>query len=425
MVAHRRAGKTVACVNELVARAAYSRKKRSRYGYFAPLLKQAKKISWEYLKEYTKNLSDKVSESELTVRLRHNGAEVSIYGADNPDSFRGLYFDGVVLDEYGDMHPGIWTKVILPALSDRRGWAVFIGTPRGKNHFYKVWKESNEKPNWWRFILRARESGILPPEELELIQGEQTEDEYLQEYECSFDAAVVGTYYSKIISKLESSGQIYSDTAEFDDSSPVQVVSDLGYTDSTSLWFFQERVDGIALIDYEEHHSQGLDFYYTLLGAKPYTYSRFWVPHDAKAKTLASKRSVIEQLSDAFEGVLKNKKSEDRVVRLVPNLGVNDGINAARLLLPSCYFHSRTAEGVEALRAYRREFDEERKVFRDNPLHDWSSHGSDAFRYLCLVANKRIVSEPEVQAAKSESMTLEGLYEERGRYLSLARRRGW
>ena len=117
LVAHRRAGKTVACVNELVARAIFSKKKRPRYAYIGPLLKQAKKIAWEYLKEYTSGLeAKKPSESELTIRLRHNEAEISIYGADNPDAFRGQYFDGVVLDEYGDMSPSVWSKVLLPTL---------------------------------------------------------------------------------------------------------------------------------------------------------------------------------------------------------------------------------------------------------------------------------------------------------------------
>ena len=136
MVAHRRAGKTVACVNELIARAVYSKKKRPVYAYIGPQLKQAKKVAWEYLKEYTAGLVDKVSESELYVRLAHNGAVINIYGADNPDSFRGQYFDGVVLDEYADMHPGVWSSVLVPALSDRKGWAVFIGTPKeiGRAH---------------------------------------------------------------------------------------------------------------------------------------------------------------------------------------------------------------------------------------------------------------------------------------------------
>src|SRR5947207_655670 len=168
LVAHRRAGKTVASVNELVARAIYSRKKHPRYAYIGPLLKQAKKVAWEYLKDYTKGLEGKKpSESELTVRLKHNQAEISIYGADNPDAFRGQYFDGVVLDEYGDMSPSVWGKVILPTLADRKGWAVFIGTFKGKNHFYKIFRRSQGldlrpgedseyfRTNWFNLLLRA------------------------------------------------------------------------------------------------------------------------------------------------------------------------------------------------------------------------------------------------------------------------------
>src|SRR5690606_19667514 len=166
MVAHRRAGKTVACVNELINRAIYSKKKRPRYAYIGPLLKQAKKISWEYLKEYTAGLEKKKpSESELSITSKHNGAEIGVYGADNPDSFRGQYFDGIILDEYGDMSPSVWGTNLLPTLADRRGWAAFIGTFKGRNHFYRVYRNAQGldlRPdidpteytkNWFHYLL--------------------------------------------------------------------------------------------------------------------------------------------------------------------------------------------------------------------------------------------------------------------------------
>lgn len=402
MVAHRRAGKTVACVNEAITRALYSRRKRPRYAYIGPLLKQAKKIAWEYLKEYTVGMQGKKpSESELTVILGHNRAEISVYGADNPDSFRGQYFDGIVLDEYGDMAPSVWTKALLPTLADRQGWAVFIGTPKGKNHFYKIFRRSqgldifgdeNEyitKQSWYNFILRASESGILPPDELLLQRSEMTEDEYLQEYECSFDAAVLGTYYASLVTFIEGRQQI-NESVTYDDEFPVYAACDLGYTDSTAFWFWQERPDGLAIIDYEEAHSQALPYYFELLRNKGYRYGKIWLPHDARAKSLQTGRSTVEQfLNQEFPAFGNQNK---RLVDIVPNLSLQHGIDAARLLLPSCHFRTgTTAVGVECLRAYRRKWDEEKRQFSDEPVHDWSSHGADAFRYLALVAKERIV----------------------------------
>lgn len=417
MVAHRRAGKTVACVNELVTRATYSKKKRPRYGYIGPFIKQAKKIAWEYLKEYTEGMTaKKPNESELTVRLRHNDAEICIYGADNPDAFRGLYFDGVVLDEFGDMAPSVWGTVLLPTLADRKGWAVFIGTPKGKNHFYKIYQRAKEEPHWFSYMLKASESGLLSPEELAIQRREMTEDEYAQEYECSFDAAVKGTYYAKLISEAEASGRAPSVFADHDPAHPVLVAADLGYTDSTALWYWQERPDGLSIIDYDEAHSEPLQFYFELLRSKPYRYDTIWLPHDARAKSLQTGRSTVEQFL-----------TEDFPVRIGPKLDLQDGIEAVRKVLPLCHFSPKCENGVEALRAYRRRWDEETKSYSSKPEHDWSSHGSDAFRYLCLVAKERIVQpvEPAKRALIVESPVykLEELFAQRERTLNLSRRR--
>lgn len=431
MVAHRRAGKTVACINELIARAIYSKKKKPRYGYIGPYLKQAKKIAWEYLKDYTTGIvAKKPNESELTVVLKHNGAEITIYGADNPDAFRGQYFDGVILDEYGDMSPSVWGKVLLPTLADRRGWAVFIGTPKGKNHFYKIFQRALITPNWYSFILRASESGILPQEELDLQRQEQTEDEYQQEYECSFDAAVVGTYYASLVSKLEAEGRVDA-RVEFDPEFPVEMATDLGFSDSTAMWFWQDRPDGIAVIDYEEDHGKALPHYFKLLRDKPYKYKKIWLPQDARQKTLQTGRSTLEQFIFAFnEGGLLHGKAHGQdwaPVEIAPELSIQSGIDAARMMLPKCHFNPRCSDGIEALRAYRREYDEDREVFNDKPLHDWSSNGADGFRYLCLVAQGRIVvsddPRPERLVIEAEPILLTPLFEDREKKLSLNRRR--
>lgn len=389
MVCHRRAGKTVACVNDLIAKAIYSKRKRPRYGYIGPFRNQAKKIAWEYLKEYTYGITDKPpSEGELSVTLAHNKAEICIYGADNPNAFRGQYFDGVVQDEVGDQSPLVWSQNLLPTLADRHGWAVFIGTPKGRNHFYNIFNRSKAEQNWFSFMLRASESHILSDEELELQRREMSEEEYQQEYECSFDAAILGAYYGKIIDWLEQNRRITME-CEFDPNFPVVVATDLGFTDSTAIWYAQERPDGYAIIDYDEHSNEPLDFYVNLLQNKPYEYSMIWLPHDARAKTLQTGRSTIEQLI-----------STGLPFDITPNLSRQHGIDAARMFLHDCWFNPRCSAGIEALRNYHREFDHDRKVFSDKPAHDWSSHGSDAFRYLSLVLRRRILRPPELDTSR-------------------------
>lgn len=398
MVFHRRAGKTVASINEAVARAIYTKKEDARYAYIAPFRNQAKDLAWTYLRRFTDGISSKVSESELSVTLSHNKARIRIYGADNPESFRGIYLDGVVIDEYGDMSPIIWGTILLPTLMDRKGWAVFIGTFKGRNHFWKTYERSCGrllgeqdgdpeyfKKNWFSYLLKASNSSIYTKEEFLSIRRETDEDEYEQEYECNPDAAVKGTYYAKHIAELQLRGQIYSSAADYDPNLPVGIFSDLGRSDSTALWFYQRRPGGYALIDYEESHSKGVGHYADLVASKPYKYEVWWVPHDAKAKTLSTERSTIEQLVDFdSNGKFVRWDAGAPLMRLSPRLAVQHGVDAVRKILPDCHFHQRTEAGVEALRAYSRRWDDITKSYADDPLHNWASHGSDAFRYFAL-----------------------------------------
>lgn len=431
IVVHRRGGKTVACINELIARAIYTKKKDARFAYIAPLRNQAKDLAWTYLKRYTEGLVNKPSETELSVTFKHNGARIRLYGADNPDSFRGIYLDGVVIDEYGDMSPIIWGTILNPTLMDRKGWAVFIGTFKGRNHFWKTYERACGRQlrdgenadyftkNWFSFLLPASKSKIYTAEEFHAMRMELEEEEYQQEYECNPDAAVKGTYYSKLISKLQAEGQIYDDeVAQWNPDLPVGIYSDLGRTDSTALWFYQTRPGGYALIDYEECHSVGLDYYADLVADKPYAYSDWNVPHDAKAKTLATKRSTIEQLIDYDEnGKFRRWDAGVPLLRLGPKLAVQHGIDAVRKILPVCYFGSKTEPGVEALRAYKRRWDDVKKVFADDPAHDWASHGSDAFRYFSLgVSNYKPVEEDQPKEIDLRpKITLDRLHADRAR----------
>lgn len=411
LVCHRRAGKTVACVNDIVTRAVYTSKKLARYGYIAPFYRQAKDVAWVYLKEATEGMSVKIFESSLTIEL-FNGAKISLYGADNPDALRGVYFDGVIVDEFGDCRPSLWGEVILPTLADRRGWAVFIGTPKGKNQFFDMYKRAQQEDGWYNMMLKASESGLLPEEELREMQSQMTEDQYLQEFECSFEAAVQGTYYAGLIRVIENNDQVLD--LPWDREQPVFVYSDIGYTDSSSYWFTQRRPDGWAIIDYEEAHSQPLSYYFDMLKFKPYEYEEIWLPHDAKARTLQTGRSTVEQFLEA-----------EFPIRIAPKLKIQHGIDAVRSVLPHCYFDKeKTVEGLEGLRSYRRRWDEVMKVFSNSPMHDWSSHPSDAFRQFAMVAKKAILVDKrkvDPMAALNElpKITLDMLFKEHDKTLSM------
>jgi len=387
IVAHRRAGKTVACVNELVVRALYSTKKNPRYGYVAPFRQQAKNIAWVYLKDAVQGVAVEIRESDLSVRLP-NGAVVALYGSDNPDALRGLYFDGIIVDEFGDCRPSLWAEVLLPTLADRKGWAVFIGTPKGRNQFYHFYELSKKSPDWFSLSLDAESSNILDPQELAQLKDQMSDSQYEQEMMCSFTAALLGTYYATLINRIEVQGHV-NDTVQYDPNFPVSVSADIGFSDSTVLWFFQERPDGLAIIDCEESHGNALPYYFELLDHKPYSYDTIWLPHDAKAKSLQTGKTTIEQFVAHFKGSTTK-------LDLVPNLKVQHGIDAVRLVLPYCYFNRANCEmGIEALRTYRRKFDEVNKVYHDHPHHTWEADFADSFRYLALCANKKKLKAPE------------------------------
>ena len=202
-VCHRRAGKTVACINELVKGALTCRSPNPRFAYVAPYYAQAKDTAWTYLRQFTAPVPGvQHFESELRADLP-NGGRVRLYGADNYDRLRGGYMDGVVLDEYGDMDPRAWQEVIRPALSDRLGWAIFIGTPKGRNHFFELWRRAQAEPEWYAMMLKASESGLIDDGDLADARKSLTEDQYAAEYECSFEAAILGAYYAREIEAAE------------------------------------------------------------------------------------------------------------------------------------------------------------------------------------------------------------------------------
>jgi phage terminase large subunit len=391
-VAHRRFGKTVGCINDLI-RAAMTNPREyppPRYSYVAPTYTQAKDIAWGYLKYYSAPIPGiKTSESELWVEYP-NGARVRLYGADNYERLRGLYNDGVVIDEPAQMDPRAWPEVIRPTLSDYQGWASFIGTPAGRDWFYKIDRDEagNEMPGWYRFTIKASESGVIKPEELESLRLGMSEEQYAQEFECSFEAAVVGAYYGKIMAQAEADGRVTG--VPYDAAAPVWTAWDLGIRDATAIWFAQVVGREIHIIDYYESSGADLAHYVGQLRSKPYAYAGHIVPHDAQAKELGTGRSRLEVLESLGMGN----------VTVATMHRVEDGINAVRVLLPKCWFDAKKcARGIDALKLYRAEFDDKLQAFKPRPVHDWASHGADAFRYLAmgldLSPRRAVVPEPD------------------------------
>lgn len=303
---------------------------------------------------------------------------------------RGQYFDGVILDEFGDMDPRTWTEVIRPALSDRQGWAVFCGTPRGKNTFYDLRQRGAAKePGWELWEFKASETGLLSEAELTDARASMSEAAYLREYECSFDATVEGAYYASEFAQVAKENRICR--LPIEPTISVDTAWDLGIDDATAIWFIQDVGQERRLIDYLEVSGEGLPQIVKQLEAKGYRYGRHLLPHDVEVRELnngTSRRETLEKL-----GL--------RDIEIVPAQEVADGINAVRLMLAKCWFDAdRCARGIEALKQYRREWDGKRQTWRERPLHDWSSHAADAFRYLALATQKKAAkpwSQPSVK----------------------------
>jgi phage terminase large subunit len=381
IVTHRRFGKTVlAVVHSLIACLENPRTQpEPRYGFIAPFLGQAKDAAWSYLTHYASTIPGieaRVSELKL---VTPKGGFVRLFGADNPQSLRGGYFDGLILDEYGAMAPNVYSEILRPTLADYQGWAFFLGTPNGRNQFYRLvngdkdWPGARHDRAWFFAEHRASETGIIPAEELAKSRLTMTKDEYEQEWECSFEASVKGAIYAAELSAARNAQRVAA--VPIDPVLPVDTDWDLGVGDSTAIWFSQSLRSGeLRIVDYYEASGEGFPHYAQVLARKGYTYGEHWAPHDIQVRELGSGRSrweVAASLGIKFQ--------------ICPNLTVEDGIHAVRMILPRCYFDGeRCKAGLEALQHYRRDYNSRLDEFKPTPVHDWASHGADAFRYLAV-----------------------------------------
>ena len=356
-------------INHMLRSALMNPLPNSRYAFLSPTFKQGKATAWDYIKQFAGKIpGTKFNESELRCDLP-NGARITILGAENDQALRGIFLDGCVFDETQSIKPTIFPEIIRPALADRKGWCVFIGTPKGRNYFYELYEQARENKDWFSCVFKASDTKILDDEELKAAQEVMSKDLYEQEFECSFQAAITGSYYGHIIESLAKEGRVGD--VPYDDNLDVETWWDLGLNDSTSIWFAQRYKGEIRLIDYYENSGFGLDHYIDIIDQKGYDYSKHIAPHDIKVRELGNMgKSRLEsalELGIAFE--------------VAPKVSIEDGIEAVRKELTNCWFDKNKCKtAIEYLKAYQKRWDDKNQCFRNKPLHNFASHCADSFR---------------------------------------------
>jgi hypothetical protein len=371
---HRRSGKDSLALN-FTAIAAHLR--RGVYWHMLPQAEQARKAIWNGIDAHGRRFIEQMFPPELvksrdkqsmTIELR-NGSIWQLVGSDNYDSLVGSNPVGVVYSEYAIADPRA-RDFLRPILKENGGWQIFIYTPRGCNHGHALYEMAKSNPQWFAELLTVEDTGVLSAAEIDEERATgMDEDMVRQEYFCSFESALRGAYYGDLFETIEREKRLTH--VPFAPALPVETWWDLGIGDSTAIWFIQRVNNEWHAIDYHEASGQGLDYYARTLHAKPYTYGRHIGPFDLLNRELGTGKTRLEML--AALGLS---------LEVAPRLKPDDGIQAVRALLPRFWFdRERCAAGVNAMRQYRRAYDEGARLFRDHPLHDWTSHAADAFRY--------------------------------------------
>ena len=375
VVAHRRSGKTVLCCLWLISELL---KAPGQIGvYVCPQFSQADRIAFPILKKYLPPGCE-INEAKLRITLPTQSV-IYMLGAENPDPIRGMKLYRAVLDETQNMPSRAWSEVIRPALADTgEGGAIIIGTPLGMaGLFYRLQRDAENLPGWARFILPWDVTKAMPEAEIEALRREMRPEEFEQEMECSFQAAVRGAYWGTEMAAAEKEGRISN--VPHDPAALVQVSWDLGMADSTSLWYWQIIGREIHAVRYEEYQNTGLPEVIRQMRSHPYNWGDIIAPHDIAVRELGSGRSRIEVARDLGVAFL-----------VAPKWRVNEGIEAFRTLIPRLWFdRERCGQGVEALKLYRADFQGTREVFTKAPLHDWTSHAADSARYFAVTFDER------------------------------------
>ena len=425
VVLHRRAGKTTAVVNHHQRYAMDDALERRRllylkpdlspehltelvrppggrqYAHILPTYRQAEAVAWAMVKHYARPIPGlKVNESKLSIRYP-TGHSLRLYGADDPDSLRGLPFSGVSFDEFSQQPRNIFSEIISKGLADHLGYAMFLGTIKGKDQLYETHQAAKDSEDWfalWQDVDRsiATEDGItiqlleqaMADDRKQIALGLMTQDEYEQEWFLSSDAAIKGAWFVKELAKAKADGRITR--IPIDPAILVDTDWDLGIADAMSIWFSQSlRTGEVRLVDYYEATGEGFPHYIGVLKEKGYVYGKHYPPHDIAVRELGSGKSrkeIAKGLGLTFQ----------EPVTPAPDFA--DGINAARLMLARCWFdEARCAKGIECLRQYRKAFNTRLDEFTGTPVHNWASHGADAFRGLSV--RWKVPGEPEKAAA--------------------------
>ena len=384
LVLHRRAGKTVASVNQLIKDAMLTN--FSRFAYICPTYRQAKMIVWDMIKHYSRPIPGMgYHESELRADFP-NGSRISLYGAENVDSLRGIALWGVVFDEYAQQPRKIFTEVVSKCLADHLGYAIWIGTPMGKNDFYNLHIKAQENDEWFHHAqgidkTLAEEDGdvvdnlrqALEDDKKLVEQGIMEQDEFDQEWNISFEASIKGAYYGTQIARLREDGRLTK--VPYDENLPVQTWWDLGVGDATAILFFQQYRDEWRMIDAYEASGESLHAFVKVLQDKGYLYSMHHFPHDAKVRELSTGKTRLEIA----------KRLGIRPTRLVPKLPIDDGINAVRMNFPKLWIdEEKCSEFIDKLSQYRKSYDSKGDTYKTRPVHDHTSNYADALRYWAV-----------------------------------------
>lgn len=403
LVWHRRAGKDKTCLNLMIKKMF---ERVGAYYYYFPTYEWGKKVIWDgidkagvpFLNHFPQSLIADKNEQDLKITLV-NGSLFRIIGTDKIHNVRGPNPVGCVFSEYPHHNPLVW-DIVRPVLNENDGWAIFNFTPLGKNHAWDMYRMAQGNPNWFCELLTIKDT--KDEEEKSIITEAQIEEErragmaeelIQQEYYCSFEGGMQGSYYGQILGKLEAKGQIGK--TPWEPGLPVHTFWDLGVGDSMAIWFIQRPrgLSEIRVIDFLLSSGEGLSWYIKQLRERPYVYGEHYAPFDIKVRELSTGKSRWEIAASL--GI---------IFRVVPKLPLEDGIDAVRRLLPQCWFDMENCRrGLDALWQYHKQYDEKRREYKNSPVHDWSSDAADAFRMMAVALREpRAMGEQRQTTADTE-----------------------
>lgn len=403
LIWHRRYGKDEVALHR-GAVAAHER--QANYWHMLPEYSQARKAIWDAVNPRTgkkrideafpHQLRAGIDNTKMIVRFK-NGSSWQVVGSDNPDSLVGSTPAGIVYSEWALSNPNV-RAYLRPIITENNGWQIFITTPRGRNHAHRTYTAAKRNmeagEDSFAQILDVNDTGALTPEQLATELRDYIDDfgedygrsKFEQEYLCSFEAAILGAILARSLGVAEKAGRI-SDKVQYDPyGAPLEITCDLGRRDTATWWFWQPQVGGYQIIDHDSGFGIDADEWCVRLQQKVNQYARadgrpvlgrIWLPHDARAKTFSAKHSAVEIFLEKFGS---------QHVAMVPRSSIADRVNAARVLIPRIKFNATKCDkGLDGLRSWRYEYDEEKRMFSSDPVHDWASHDGDGFSYGALI----------------------------------------